>query len=250
MGKFVDLTGKRFGMLTVLSQADKNKCNHIVWLCKCDCGNTSLVESGSLIGGRTKSCGCLQEKYLHARKIGKRTHGKSQSRLYAVWKGMKQRCNDPNSDNYYRYGGRGISVCFEWESDFTAFEKWAMENGYDETAPQGKFTVDRINNDGNYEPSNCRLVDMKTQYHNRNLPKSIKEISEEHGLTYDAVRQRMKKGASIEDALKKPLRKKVRVLINRQYKTAKELSKESGVPEPTIYYRVKIGLSGEDVIRM
>lgn len=245
-----DLTGQRFGRLLCKSQAEKNKRGDILWECVCDCGNTCFVASTSLKRGRTKSCGCLRNEYLHKPKVGKKTHGKTNSRLYAVWRGMKQMCNDPNSDNYYRYGGRGISVCDEWVSDFTAFEKWAMENGYDETAPQGKFTVDRINNDGNYEPSNCRLVDMKTQYHNRNLPKSIKEISEEHGLTYDAVHQRMKKGASIEDALKKPLRKKVKVLINGQHKTVKELSKESGVPESTIYYRVKIGLSGEDVIRV
>ena len=208
-----DLTGQRFGRLLCKSQAGKNKRGDILWECVCDCGNTCFVASTSLKRGRTKSCGCLRNEYLHKPKVGKKTHGKTNSRLYAVW-------------------------------------QWAMENGYDETAPQGKFTVDRINNDGNYEPSNCRLVDMKTQYHNRNLPKSIKEISEEHGLTYDAVHQRMKKGASIEDALKKPLRKKVKVLINGQHKTVKELSKESGVPESTIYYRVKIGLSGEDVIRV
>ena len=149
-----DLTGQRFGRLLCKSQAGKNKRGDILWECVCDCGNTCFVASTSLKRGRTKSCGCLRNEYLHKPKAGKKTHGKTNSRLYAVWRGMKQRCNDPNSDNYYRYGGRGISVCDEWVSDFTAFEKWAMENGYDETAPQGKFTVDRINNDGNYEPSN------------------------------------------------------------------------------------------------
>lgn len=248
MGKFIDLTGQRFGMLTVLSKSGKNKHSHIVWSCKCDCGNTCVVESSSLRRGSTNSCGCLRSEYLHSPKAGKRTHGKSKTRLYAVWRGMKQRCNDPNGDNYHRYGGRGISVCEEWESNFSAFEKWALENGYDETAPQGKFTVDRINNDGNYEPLNCRIVDMKVQYHNRDVPKSLKEIAEEHGLTYDAVHQRMKKGETLEKALKKPLRRKVRVQINGEEKTVKEISRESGIPESTIYYREKLGLDWKDIL--
>ena len=94
--------------------------------------------------------------------MGKFVHGGTGSRLYKVWNGMKQRCNDPNSIAYHRYGGRGIRVCDEWLS-YTNFEDWALSAGYDPDAPKGKCTLDRINNDGNYEPSNCRWVSLAEQ---------------------------------------------------------------------------------------
>lgn len=141
-------------------------------------------------------------------------------------------------------------MCEEWKNDFSAFERWAFESGYDEFAKQGECTIDRINNDGNYEPSNCRWVNMQVQYYNRDVPKPMAEIAKEHELTYDAVHQRMKKnGIPLETALKKPLRRTVRITINGVSKTVKELARETGIPESTIYARTKRGLENESVLR-
>lgn len=156
---FDDKTGRRYGRLVVVEYVYKGK-----WLCKCDCGNETVVPSVNLANGHTKSCGCLNRDVSIAINT---KHGGKGTRLYAVWKSMKSRCYNKNERAYSLYGGRGILVCDEWLDDFATFRNWAMENGYDPNAPRGKCTIDRINVNGNYEPSNCRFVDMKTQARNR-----------------------------------------------------------------------------------
>ena len=131
---------------------------------KCDCGNEALVSTKSLRSGNTLSCGCLRDEMIS--EVNKK-HGMShKSRLYNVWVGMRQRCSDPNHISYHNYGGRGVRVCDTW-NDYTSFEEWSMKNGYDPSAPYGKCTLDRIDVNGNYEPSNCRWVDFKTQANNK-----------------------------------------------------------------------------------
>lgn len=103
-------------------------------------------------------------------------HGMANSRLYVVWCAMKERCNNPKYKDYKYYGGRGIKVCQEWQ-DFESFYKWSMTAGYDENAPRGVTTIDRINNDGNYEPSNCRWVSMQEQCRNRRRPAKRKGVN-------------------------------------------------------------------------
>lgn len=157
-----DLTGDRYGMLTVVGMDTKTtKGGERFWICRCDCGNTTSVRTGSLRSGNTKSCGCMERM----------KHGGSHSRLYGVWESMKRRCNNPNCDHYESYGGRGIKVCEEWNESFYAFQQWAESSGYDPDAPHGECTLDRIDNNGNYGPSNCHWVDMKTQAGNRRLPR-------------------------------------------------------------------------------
>lgn len=174
---YKDITGKRFGHLVVL-QIDEEKTNAkegVYWQCKCDCGNNITVYGVSLRNGNTQSCGCLVREVLNKidrTRINHKIHGGTDKygkaeRLYSVWRGMKSRCNNPNNDAYRYYGGRGIKICDEWQNNYGSFRQWAMANGYDPNAKHGDCTIDRIDNDGNYEPSNCRFVDMKTQNQNQ-----------------------------------------------------------------------------------
>lgn len=162
-GTYRDLTGERFHRLTVLSRT-RNHGSRACWICRCDCGKTVIAETADLKSGNTKSCGCFHREQLAERSV---KHKESNSRLYGVWLTMKKRCYNPSSTSYKYYGGRGIKVCDEWETDYFSFRNWAIANGYDKNAPRGKCTLDRINVNGNYEPDNCRWVSMKEQSANK-----------------------------------------------------------------------------------
>ena len=200
MGKLKDLTGQRFGRWTVIKRSTKSSVNHATyWLCKCDCGTEKDVDAKKLVSGESKSCGCLM-KEINAKLHTK--HGMDETRLCNVYRGIVQRCCDSNSKLFTYYGGRGIWICDEWRNDFTAFHKWAMENGYDENAEHGKCTIDRIDNNGSYCPENCRIVSMKTQCNNRRSnivveyrgeKKTIAEWCDELHLSYFTIYQRIKK---------------------------------------------------------
>lgn len=153
---YVDLTGKKFGKLTVLERLPNQK-GHVIYKCVCECGKYRNAKAEDLKNGSVTDC--KKYKLEH--------HGLYKSRLYYVWHNMKDRCYNPNSTSYKNYGGRGIKVCDEWRNSFKSFHAWAYSNGYDETAPRGQCTLDRIDNDGNYEPSNCRFADAKTQANNQ-----------------------------------------------------------------------------------
>lgn len=165
----IDETGNRYGRLTVICRAGSNKKGIALWLCKCDCGGKTIARGSKLRRGETKSCGCFEQetRVRNGHKRMQLTHGMSQSRLYGVWAGMKKRCTNPSHPHYNDYGGRGISVCAEWADSFSAFAEWALSHGYDENAPKGKCTLDRIDPDGDYCPKNCRFADMVVQQNNR-----------------------------------------------------------------------------------
>lgn len=210
---FKDLTGIKFNRWLVIARLKNNKQGRAMWLCQCDCGNLGKVTTSDLINGKSKSCGCLNIEFIA--QLNK-THGKTHTRLFNVWQCMIARCYNANRSNYKNYGGRGITVCDEWKNDFMNFYNWAMQNGYDETALRGKCTIDRINNDGNYEPDNCRWVTLKSQCSNRRtnkfvtyngVTKTIKQWSYECDIPYTTLYHRVVTAKwDIEKALTTPVK--------------------------------------------
>lgn len=160
-----DLTGQKFGRLLVLKDAGKRRHSYVVWLCQCDCGNTVEVISDSLRSGNTRSCGCLHDECAVEKIRGvkcKPKHGLSHHRLFGILNGMKTRCYNENNKDFKDYGGRGIKICDDWLSDFKNFYDWAISNGY-----QDDLTIDRIDVNGNYEPSNCKWSTRAEQSRNQ-----------------------------------------------------------------------------------
>ncbi len=149
--------GQKFGRLTVIAYSPAATCHRSGWLCICICGNLGVVGKGDLTNGNTKSCGCLRRDRLIARST---THGKSHMFEYRSWNAMKNRCYNPQNKSYKNYGERGIAVCDKWRD---SFESFLFDMGL---RPKG-LTLDRINNDGNYSPDNCRWTDWSTQNRNK-----------------------------------------------------------------------------------
>lgn len=198
-----DISGQKFGLLTVIARDNEQTKakNRLMWICSCECGKQKSISADNLLRGNTKSCGCLKEK-----------HSMSHSRLYSIWHSMKQRCNNQNSYPYPDYGGRGIRVCEEWNTDFTAFMKWAYENGYSD-----ELTLDRIDNDKGYSPDNCRWTTMLVQRNNTRANKLLtingrtmnaSQWAKELGISRYTIYSRIRKGWSDEDVLLKKNRRK------------------------------------------
>lgn len=218
----LDLTGERYGRLTVIREAEMMRypsgIPNRTWECQCDCGNVIICNTGRLKSGNTKSCGCLR-KEIAAKKNYK--HGNSKTKLYRIWAEMKGRCLCKTNKAYKNYGGRGITVCDEWKEDFTAFKTWALSHGYREG-----LTIERIENDGNYCPDNCKWIPKSEQPKNRRNchyitfngeTKTLSEWSRELHIDRECVRNKEKElgdGAlAIEAILNSPRHKNMKVEV-------------------------------------
>jgi len=156
--------GEKFNRLLVVDETSRKGRGYSI--CLCDCGNITTVRHDSLSTGKIKSCGCLHDEISKSGN-NRRQHGMWGTRLHRIWLAMKNRCRNPNFFEYHRYGGRGIKVCDEWQ-EFLPFYNWAITNGY-----KDNLTIDRIDNDGNYEPSNCRWATIQEQNANKGKRKCI-----------------------------------------------------------------------------
>ena len=167
MVKQIDITGKKFSRLTPICVDNSKRpkgSTRAYWKCECECGKETIVSGSDLRSGKVKSCGCLHDEMAHKRFY---KHGMSNTKLDWVLGAMKQRCNNIHNIDYPNYGGRGIKICDEWLNDSSEFFSWALSHGYEEG-----LSIDRIDVNGNYEPSNCRWVTMKVQANNKN-PKHL-----------------------------------------------------------------------------
>lgn len=203
--------GNKYGKLTIVSYDTKKNNLHYV-NCKCDCGNTKSIWLGSLTSNKTKSCGCIRKELFKKNKKDRTTHGQTDTRLYNIYRGMKARCYRKSEKRYHSYGGRGIKIYDEWLDDFMNFYNWAYANGYNDD-----LTIDRNDNNGNYEPNNCRWITEAEQHNNtsRNInityngeTKTLKQWSEFTGINYHTLRKRHKMGWSVEDMLTKTVKRK------------------------------------------
>lgn len=207
----IDLTGQRFGRWMVLERVWRSDSTQTLWLCRCDCGNMGILNTRNLRSGKSKSCGCLQKEAVSKSNT---IHGMRNTRLYTIWLKMKNRCQNSNHKDYHLYGGRGITVCNEWQQ-FEPFYEWAMSNGYSED-----LTIDRINNDGGYSPDNCRWATVKEQANNKRNTcwvtyngetRTLSEWSELVGIKHSVLQSRIcKLHWDIEKAFTTPVRRKVR----------------------------------------
>ncbi len=203
--RFIDMTGKQCGRLLVVKFLGTQR-RRSVWECQCECGNTAAVDGGKLRSGHTQSCGCLQKDTAS---VVNGTHRKSKSKEYRIWQAILRRCGNKNSTCYDRYGGRGIKVCERW---LNSFENFLADMG---VRPSAQHSVERNDNNGHYEPGNCRWATRKEQGRNTRTnrviewngeKKCLAEWAEIVGIPRDVLKCRLKRGWSTDRMLTEQVR--------------------------------------------
>lgn len=195
MSNFIDLTGRKFGRLTVLGLQGRNKHGQLMWKCKCDCGNEVVLRGYSIRYHHVSSCGCKRKEVAKEKAY---KHGGCGDRLYRIWGDMKSRTVQKSGKDWRNYTSRGITVCNDWKRDYLVFKKWALDNGYNDD-----LTIDRIDVNKGYTPENCRWVTPKQQANNRRtnvyityngMTKTLSEWSDYTGLSYSCLSDRRLRG--------------------------------------------------------
>lgn len=203
MPKFIDISNKKFGMLTAIRVSHRRN-GYIYWLWKCDCGRDYIQLPGNVKSGNTRSCGCNR---IYSTAEARKTHGMSKSNTYRIWWGILCRCQNENYHAYKQYGGRGIKVCDRWN----IFENFLEDMG---ERPSKELSIDRIDGSGDYEPSNCRWATRTQQQRNvksnrmitvKGVTKCISEWAEITGIKKGTISTRLRIGWSAEDAITKPI---------------------------------------------
>lgn len=251
MRKNSEYIGKRFGRWIVLDFA--NDWDNSKFLCRCDCGTEKIVRIYGLLYGRSKSCGCYsREVHRESMKEVNKYHNPSykhggwKTRLFKTWDGMKYRCYYPNSKNYKRYGKRGISICDEWKNDFKAFRDWALTNGY-----RDDLIIDRIDNDGNYEPGNCRWVTHKESSRNTSTTcnyfydgeyHTASELAEKYNINLATLKSRLHNKWSLEETLSVPTggKRSNKFIWQGKAYSLRELSEIYAISYATLQYRLYV----------
>lgn len=204
--RVIPMIGKRFGRLVVIAEGEKPSGHReAYWICRCDCGNITKPISGIVLrNGKSTSCGCYKREITIQRNT---RHNLCGTRIYRIWNGMKSRCYNQSHPKYPRYGARGIKICDKWLNDLNAFYEWAISNGYADN-----LTIDRIDNNGNYCPENCRWTTNEEQCNNRGHHilleingeiKTIAQWAKESGLRYRTIHARYNRGWNGESLIRK-----------------------------------------------
>lgn len=257
--RFLDISGRRFGRLSVLMPVSSPVTSETKFTCLCDCGKTKDIVGRSLTKGFTVSCGCYRNDQVG---VSNSTHGAARigadkriRKLYSVFNGMWSRCTDVNSSNYKNYGGRGIQVCDRWKD----FELFALDMG---PKFHGGLSLDRINNDLGYSSDNCRWADHVTQANNKTTNVFLEAFgrkqtgpqwAREFGIKYHTIRARLRLGWGVEDAISRPLveagqHSATKLVVMGETKTLQQWARVSGIAAPTIRARIKRGEPIEQAI--
>jgi hypothetical protein len=240
MSKCIDLTGQRFGRLTVVKRVGKVGMRNIKWLCLCDCGNFKVIRRGCLKAGTTKSCGCLHKEIVIKQNT---THGDTGKRLHNIWKAMRLRCNWTGDTGYANYGGRGIKVCDEWDNNYLKFKQWALSHGYTDN-----LTIERKNVNGNYTPDNCMWISPSQQSNNRRnvlhieykgTTKKLIEWSEILGISSNVLYERMHCYKwSVKRAFETPVRIYPPITYQNKTQSISAWARELGICERVLIKRI------------